>query len=596
MVMLSLPAAMFVAAWFVATAAYGQPLRDAAPRSAAAASISGVVLSDDSPSKPLRRALVVLTGLEMSDGRTVVTNDDGTFAFERLPPDEYEIAAKKDGYVSINFGAARPGRPGRPIALHGAETRSVTLRLPRGSVITGRISDPQGQPVAGVQVDVLSNVFVPSLGERRLISSGLPTTTDDQGVYRMFDLPAGDYLIAAHAFPAISRDTVLHVVSPQEVRRALAELQDGSLQAQPGPPKPAPYKPTNEPRLSVGFAPVFYPGTVVRSQAVTVSVRAGEQRAGVDFDIQFVAAATVSGAVPGLTGVSGPSVALIPESEIVGPDSVRIRRVGAGGAFTFTGVAPGRYTLFARQDATAARSSDARIWGATEIIVDGQDVTGLSLPLQPGLTISGRVVFTAAAPRPSRARFDLPVALTMSGSIEVTPSVQIEVDRRFRMEGIVPGAYRVQRADGLYFPLGRLWLKSVVVNGRDLLDAPIELRQSVDDAVVTLSDRTSEVTGVVTDQQGAALPGETVILFAADKRSWFFNSRRIAVSRTNAQGRYRIRNLPPGEYYAVATGGPTLTLDEGEWFDPVVLEQIARAALPVRLEDDEQKNLNLVGR
>jgi hypothetical protein len=37
-------------------------------------------------------------------------------------------------------------------------------------------------------------------------------------------------------------------------------------------------------------------------------------------------------------------------------------------------------------------------------------------------------------------------------------------------------------------------------------------------------------------------------------------------------------------------------LDEGEWFDPVVLEEIARAALPVRLEDDEQKNLNLVGR
>jgi hypothetical protein len=592
MVMLSLPAAMFVAAWSVATVAFAQPLRDASPRSSAAGSINGVVLSDDRPSKPLRRALVVLTGLEMSDGRTVVTNDDGTFTFERLPADEYTVAAKKDGYVSIHWGAVRPGRPGRPIALGGAETRSVTLRLPRGSVITGRISDAQGQPVAGVRVDVLSNVFVPSVGERRLIAAGQPTTTDDRGVYRVFDLAAGDYLIVAHAFPDVSRDAVVQVISAQEVRRALAEVQDASLQARPGPPKPTPYKPTNEPRLSVGFAPVFYPGAVVRSQAVTVSVGAGEQRAGVDFDIQFVPAATVSGTVPGLTGVSRPLVALIPESEIVGPDSVRIRRVGADGAFAFTGIPPGRYTVFARQDGTAARSSDGRIWGATEIIVDGQDVIGLSLPLQPGLTISGRLAFTGTLTRPSTARFDLPIALTMSGSIEVTPFVQIDVDRRFRIEGVVPGAYRVRGVDVLHSPLGRVWLKSVVVSGRDLLDAPIDLRQSADDAVVTLSDRASEVAGVVADQQGAVLPGQTVILFETDRRSWFFNSRRIAVGRTNAQGRYRIRNLPPGEYYAVATG----EVDEGEWFDPAVLEQIAGVAVPVWLEDDDQKSLNLVGR
>jgi hypothetical protein len=132
----------------------------------------------------------------------------------------------------------------------------------------------------------------------------------------------------------------------------------------------------------------------------------------------------------------------------------------------------------------------------------------------------------------------------------------------------------------------------VVVNGRDILDAPIEVRQNAEDAVVTWSDRVSEISGTVTDSRGTALPGQTVVLFATDRRSWFFNSRRIAAGRTNAQGRYRIINLPAGEYYAVADDD----LDEGDWFDPVVLEQVARHAKLVRIEEDERKTLDIAQR
>ena len=74
--------------------------------------------------------------------------------------------------------------------------------------------------------------------------------------------------------------------------------------------------------------------------------------------------------------------------------------------------------------------------------------------------------------------------------------------------------------------------------------------------------------------------------------SWFFNSRRIAAGRTNTQGRYRIINLPAGEYDAVAEAD----LDEGDWFDPVVLEQVARRATLVRIEEDERKSLDIVQR
>lgn len=40
------------------------------------------------------------------------------------------------------------------------------------------------------------------------------------------------------------------------------------------------------------------------------------------------------------------------------------------------------------------------------------------------------------------------------------------------------------------------------MNGRDVLDAPLDLRQSVDDAVATFADAASELGGSVRDAQG----------------------------------------------------------------------------------------------
>jgi hypothetical protein len=41
-------------------------------------------------------------------------------------------------------------------------------------------------------------------------------------------------------------------------------------------------------------------------------------------------------------------------------------------------------------------------------------------------------------------------------------------------------------------------VRSSVVSGQDTLDVPIDLRQSVSDAVITLTDRTSEISGHIT--------------------------------------------------------------------------------------------------
>jgi hypothetical protein len=52
-----------------------------------------------------------------------------------------------------------------------------------------------------------------------------------------------------------------------------------------------------EKEQSVGYAPVYYPGTTIPASATTVALNVGEERAGVDFQLQLVATAIVSGTV-----------------------------------------------------------------------------------------------------------------------------------------------------------------------------------------------------------------------------------------------------------------------------------------------------------
>jgi hypothetical protein len=154
------------------------PPRDTRPAPVVGtSSIRGVVVSDEKQPRPLRRARVMLNGLALALGRTVIANDDGSFSFDRLPAGRYTVGAAKESYVSMNYGARRTGRPGAGITLADHETKTLTLRLPRGGVVTGTVTDALGQPVAGAGVVAMTSVLLPPMGERRLIPAGLTAGT-----------------------------------------------------------------------------------------------------------------------------------------------------------------------------------------------------------------------------------------------------------------------------------------------------------------------------------------------------------------------------------------------------------------------------------
>ena len=163
---------------------------------------------------------------------------------------------------------------------------------------------------------------------------------DDRGVYRLYGLPAGEYLISAT--PRNTGIGDIRRMSESEIRAAEQAIKQPQSPLEP-----------DEPPVTVGYTAVFFPGVLNASQASAITLRSGEERQGVDFAVQFVRTATVEGTVvapgslrpesvellmlprqAGLPGIGGPAVFLAGSARRVGPD----------GKFTFTGVAPGSYT------------------------------------------------------------------------------------------------------------------------------------------------------------------------------------------------------------------------------------------------------------
>ena len=90
----------------------------------------------------MRRARVSIMDNERRHGATVVTDESGRFTFKSVPAGRYSITPMKAAWVGTTYGATRPNRPGTPITVaDGQHVDKLTIRLARGAVITGTVTD-----------------------------------------------------------------------------------------------------------------------------------------------------------------------------------------------------------------------------------------------------------------------------------------------------------------------------------------------------------------------------------------------------------------------------------------------------------------------
>ncbi|HEX7778470.1 MAG TPA: hypothetical protein VF424_04490, partial [Vicinamibacterales bacterium] len=240
---------------------------------------------------------------------------------------------------------------------------------------------------------------------------------------------------------------------------------------------------------------------------------------------------------------------------------------------------PGGATLYAEQD----------------IDVSGEDIAGLSLTLQPGMTLSGRVVFegrnSTAPPDIRRVR----VSLTNANPNRVTmgvPGAQVNETGSFVIEGVPPGQYRFSSSIAPPGAPGAApaWvLKSAIASGRDTLDTPLDIRPgtNLDGVTLTYSDQISEIAGALSDGKGTPISDLSILVFTTDRTQWgLSSSRRLRPPvRPSSDGKFSVTGLPAGEYYV----GAVTDLEPGDWQDPAFLEPLAAAAIKVTLGDGEKK-------
>jgi protocatechuate 3,4-dioxygenase beta subunit len=586
-------------------------------------SISGVVAVAGT-GQPARRARVNLSATEMGRGRSTLTDDSGRFAFAQLPEGRYTMSASKQGYIGGSYGQRIPGRAGTPIQLADGQQMRVQLQIWRGSVITGVVLDETGEAIPNTPVRGFRYVFQ---GGQRVLQQSGNAQTDDRGVYRIFGLQPGEYLVSAtprnvnsqsgamapeqaRALVESARIAVGATAVPLQV--AIAE-RERVLAAVAGDVPPS--------ESGTGYAPVYYPGTTSPGNAATIAVGPGEEKAGIDFAYQVVPVATVEGIVTSSTQMPpNVQVTLINSAFNVPGISPGGSRVDSNGAFKIANVPPGQYTVVARATIAAGRGGGpggramlpaaprgegggrggvppgpppepTRLWGSVDISVDGRSVSNVLVNLQQGVPVSGRIAFDGTTAQPptdlTRMRVNLqPVSTPGTSGELVTPAGgRVEADGRFTIASVVPGRYRLM-ASG---PAEGWFLGSSSIEGQDALDFAAEIKGSVSSAVVTFVDRRAELSGTVTDEKSQPVSDYTLIVFPADARYRTPQSRRILSARPATDGRYSFRSLPPGDYRIA----PVLDPEPGSWFDPAFLEELEKTSVRFSIAEGEKKEQNL---
>jgi hypothetical protein len=566
-----------------------QPARDtpAQPKDAPpppAGRITGRVIASDN-GRPVKRARVFVTAAELSGGgRGVLTDDQGVFDLTELPAGRYTLTVSKSGFVSLSYGQRRPLQAGTPLQLaDGQQLKGIAFQLPRGSVIGGRVLDEDGEAMPGVAVRVMRYQYLQ--GARRLTPAGAGQT-DDKGQYRVWGLMPGDYYVNATArggfggpfgqFGPGGPGGPGGAGAPGGGRAAFA--------GRGGRGGPGAGAPVGNDQEQINYAPTYFPGVTSVSEAKPIAVGLSEEVLDINFNMQLVHVSRITGHVvnPDGTPVTSGNVNLGIDVAAARGNQIGMNyggRIQWDGEFTIANVPPGRYMLRARGD-----DSETPQYAAQPVTTTGEDLSDLTVVLAPGATITGAVTFLGApgaSPDPSQFRITAPSA--DQSDVGPQPNARVGKDGAFELSGVPAGSHLVRSAGNARGFI----LKSVTVNGRDVTDTPLPLRsgETLGNVTVTFTDQQNEINGTVTNEQGTAMPDYTVLAFSTDPTLWRPLSRQIMTARPDQTGKYRIRGLPRGDYYLVAVD----PAEQGEWFEPVYLDEHRAGAQHLTLGDGDVK-------
>jgi Carboxypeptidase regulatory-like domain len=465
-------------------------------------------------SEPLGTVEIALIGAADRSRRRTTSDEQGRFFFDNVPLGRYSIQASREGYFTYPLGRPLPS-PVASITVDSTRTQQVVIDLVPGSVIGGRVTDPQGRPLQGVQVNATKLQY--DEGRPAFGAGSVPRTTDDRGEYRLFWLAPGEYYIRAE-YPA---------------------GQNGLARKS------------------------YYPGTVDSNAAVPLNLHSGESLDGTNLTIPIASSVTIAGQVA-LDG-AGPAAGvvrtfyLLPQdgrpAEVYPLEFTNTIGPLPGGqptsAFSLDirGVPPGLYDLapFYMDPSTTYHS------GRTRIEIGNQNIENLTAVITPNVGVSGRFLAQGDLALPTWRAFQLQLRAKDASVPLMSRSslAKIEDDGTFVIPSVFEGRYQVYLGASPGSIASDLYIAAIRQGALDVRNEGfIDARASMLPLEITIASGAGVIQGTV-DAPGGTIPSHADVVLVphvSRRGNVMFYDRTVM----DDKGQFKFQGIAPGEYKVFA--------------------------------------------
>ena len=466
-------------------------------------SIKGRVLSDG---QAVTNASITVSSVNSPrHTRTVPSNDNGDFEIKSLELGMYRLEVNAAAYVSL------PVDPDEQIHRIGD---SVTVNMIKGGVITGKVSTADNDPVVAVRVRAMMIRDENGQRSQQPVQS-FDRFTDDRGVYRIFGLLPGTYVVFAGG---------------RGLWGAGANAYDND-------------------------APSFAPSST-RDTAEEISLARGEERT-IDIRYRGTSGHSVSGNVKAATTPDSRWVTIKLERVVNSEPDVRVSTyIRDAQGFEFTGVADGNYLVSADY---GSQSGEVLRSEAKRITVNGADITGIELTVKPLASVAGVVTLESSTIEECKGKARPLIEETLVSIHRHRSSkslLQSSPDGvgAFQLRNLEAGQYNF---DIRFFP--RYWyLRSLTMPGTK--DSTIDLARNwlilkagdrVSGVKATLAEGASSISGRVelSEEQRSAQIVVYVVPSKSDKADEVLRHFAAPVAE---DGSFSMDRVPPGRYWTLA--------------------------------------------
>lgn len=473
-------------------------------------SIKGIVVNENG--QPLSNTYVSVR--TFSSARPIqwsLTDSDGKFEVTGLEPLTYQL------FVRNNVYTLPPPVEGVPNNYHIGD--SVRLVMVKGGVVTGTVTTQTGEAVVGVKVRVTTVPNGQIVQERM---------TDDRGIYRIYGLPGGKYVVWAGG---------------------------GAGSYFTGDPYDA-------------DVPTYAPSST-RDTAAEITVRAGEESTNVDIRYRGEPGHIVSGIVSNPpVGQSGVVVSLSSSVDVGTEINTGFSQPEEGRRFVFYGVDDGEYTITAR---TFFPGAELALSTPKRISVRGSDVTGIELTMKPLGSVNGQVVLEELKTKECATR-EVPILTETLVSAWHKQDEVAKAQPRFvwglgtPVNADAQGSLKLQNlAPGDYYFVTRFaakswYLQSISISlptTKKTVDAArvwttVKSGDRISGLKITLAEGAASLSGEVALAEGEALPEKLFVYLVPAEKERADEVLRFYATPVNSEGKITLTSIAPGRYWLFA--------------------------------------------